>query len=154
MVGLGPIPQCDRVKRNAKPMLTDSTDRILRQAYRDASLGVSPFVHGLFRALGGTRLISNRLPGFYARLIMLGFAIYVSTVGGGCRSPEPKYSSPGSVDSFPSDSLQPARSEALLRAEAANMAVDDQKRAQEGYERVPKEKYPPRDYPIEPAIRP
>ena len=135
-------------------MLPGSTNPISRQGCLDAGVKDLPVVSRLFGATLGAQLSDNRGGGVLAHLIVIGLMIYGSAFGGGCRSPEPNYSSPGSVDSFPSDSLQPARSDALLRAEAANMAVEDQKRAQQGYDRVPKEKYPPRDYPIEPVIRP
>ena len=135
-------------------MLPGSTNPIPRQGCLDAGVKALPVVTRMFGAALGAQMSGNRGRGVLARLIVIGLTIHVIAFGEGCRSPGPDYSAPSSVDAYPSESSRSSRPEALLRAEAANMAVEDQKRAQQGYERMPKKKYPPRDYPIQPVIRP
>ena len=135
-------------------MLPGSRKPFFRQECLDARVRALPVVTHLFGAALGAQPSGNRGRGVLARLIVIGLTVGASALPGGCRSPGPDYSSPSSVGAYPSEFSQSSRPDALLRAEAANMAVEDQKRAQQGYEQVPKKKYPPRDYPIEPVIRP
>ena len=135
-------------------MSPGSMKPISRQGCLDEDVKALPVVPRRFGAAPGAQLSDNRAGGVLAWLIIIGLTIYGSAFGEGCRSPGPNYSSRSSVTSSPSESPRSSHPDALLNAEAANMAIEDQKRAQQGHDRVPKQEYPPRDYPIEPVIRP
>jgi hypothetical protein len=75
-------------------------------------------------------------------------------IGGACRSVQRADAPIHQGEESDPNSLSVTHADALLTTEAANMAVEDQRRAAQAYDHMRKEEYPHRDDPIPPVIPP
>lgn len=129
---------------------------IQRQRERPASLSIpSPqFVRRRLRAAERASAWGRGARWIGARLVATMLVVSAIGFGGGCRSVQRADLPIHQGEKSNPSSLSVTHAHALLNTEAANMAVEDQRRASQAYDHMRKEEYPHRDNPIPPVIPP
>lgn len=150
----GPIARRGYVEGKGNSMRSGAAIRNQRgRRLRSSSLSQVVTLRG-FDVVGRAWALGRQAWWVRAGLIAAILVIPSIGLGGGCRSVQRAESPVHQQQQSGPDDLATSHTDALLDTEAAQMAVEDQQRAGQAYEQLQEKKYPRRDYPIRPVIRP